>query len=89
MSRSYKKNPAGGNCGGSDKYSKRVANKTFRICNNTLLRKMVEDFEPKIMGEMGNTDSWVFHKDGKGWYGIPSPEGGYWTVEEIKKYIRK
>ena len=101
MSRSHKKTPCGGNAGGSDKYSKRIANRNLRRENKALLNKKVEDFEPLFIEEVRNGNAWEFQKDGRNYYGI---EGTYhflrkvdgewewhnfWTKEDIKKAMRK
>ena len=60
MSRSKKKIPILGNCGGSDKQDKRKANRIYRRVIKELIAK---DKELPQIREISNV--WSFNKDGK------------------------
>lgn len=104
MSRSYRKNPFGGNCGAhSEKWDKRKANRTLRHVNKDKLRHgEKENFT--IMREA--SDVWGFGKDGKAhfpeptkpdshtywvmrWYGITEEEAMERERKSWNKFMRK
>jgi len=65
MSRSRRKNPAGGaTYAHTEKYSKRHANRALRVAARLAI---LADREPPLMREI--SDVWAWPKDGKVWWG--------------------
>ena len=60
MSRSYRKSPFIGTCGGSDKFDKRISNRRLR---RRVLECLERGEEPPVLREV--SDVWLFQKDGK------------------------
>ena len=60
MSRSFRKNPFIGVCGGSDKLDKRISNRRLR---RRVLECLERGEEPPVLREV--SDVWLFQKDGK------------------------
>jgi hypothetical protein len=67
MSRSYKKNPAGGMCvADSEKENKRTANRAFRRKSKQAVHTLRLDRIPFSIRQV--SDVWCFAKDGKMWF---------------------
>ena len=78
MSRSRKKTPIMGNCGGSEKQDKRFNNRKVRRRNKIRIAKQEE---PLDYNEL--TNPWSMSKDGKHWF------GDYADHEDFEKWWRK
>jgi hypothetical protein len=76
MSRSVKKTPIVGNCGGSEKYDKRIANRRLRRAVKTWVRRP----DGVIPGLRDVSNPWSMAKDGKHWVG---------HIKEHAKWLRK
>ncbi len=71
MSRSKKKVPIFGYCSDSDKVGKQQANRKFRLCIKTRLRKNF-DLEMPLLREI--TSVWDMPKDGKHFWAGAKPK---------------
>lgn len=67
MGKSFKKHDITGNGSGSEKYDKRIANRSLRSNIKRLLRQDPFMEILPLMREL--SDVWGFNKDGKGWFG--------------------
>jgi hypothetical protein len=73
MSRSYKKNPAGGiTMADSEKKDKRLANRKYRRIVRQALMSWTEDTIIPLLREVSNV--WDMDKDGKRWHGWKYPD---------------
>jgi hypothetical protein len=98
MGKSFKKYDFIGNGSGSEKYDKRIANRSLRCNVRRLLRQDPFIEILPLMREL--SDVWCFNKDGKSWFGnlkngnnsmyphIPYLEDPYF-IELYRKYKRK
>lgn len=86
MSRSYKHTPIIGNCGGSDKQDKRIANRRERCtirCIITQAAREADNLDSIVLPmprEISN--NYTFNKDGRHWMNLVARP-------DLKKYMRK
>ena len=82
MSRSRRKNPFIGNCGGSDKWGKTHANRKLRRAEREAVERMATDCDVILPALNEVSDPWDFSKDGKQYIGAMEPK-------ERNKWMRK
>ncbi len=82
MSRSYRKNPFIGMCGGSDKPGKVEAHRKLRRAEKRVMNQLETDCDTILPSMRDVSDPWSFSKDGKQYIGDMPPK-------ERKKWMRK
>lgn len=81
MSRSYRKNPAGGNTKAeSDRAGKRLANRRYRAKVHQRLRVLAEDeVDALVLPRLREVSNfWDFPKDGHSYYGAHHEKSPVW-----------
>ena len=87
MTRSYKKYPGGGYCGGSEKQDKQIWHRRDRRCAKAHLNKNYEDEDITFKTKNEVSNVWDMKKDGKAYYGHYDPDEGFWTHGVNRKWI--
>jgi hypothetical protein len=80
MSRSYKKTPISGWCGGSEKEDKQIANRKFRKREHQAIQSHQLERLPHDANDVSNV--WSMAKDGKHWI---SPDWEYFKSGKWKR----
>jgi hypothetical protein len=74
MSRTLRKKPIIGHCGGSEKQDKRDYNRSFRHRLKQAVKKMLFDLLPERDFNGHHGRNWAFQKDGKSYRGPKAHE---------------